>query len=496
MKLTGMNKFRKMIKTMAIKLSLKITYFTPAFSVCCFWGWGMSAWANPDSIPKKNVLFLIVDDLRPELNCYGASHMHTPNIDRLAAKGALFENAYCNIPVSGASRASLMTGLRPAHKRWWDVNARIDKEAPEVLTLPMYFKQNGYVTISNSKVIHGNRDASDSWSEIWKPKGKSKTWRDYLGDENLAVESQKRGPLSYESFDVADTDYFDGKTAEKTIRDLQRLKEQNTSFFLAVGILKPHLPFNAPKKYWDQYAADSIQLPANFLFDRTGFPQQAFHAYNELRYYKNIPLSGDVMQEEAQKLIHGYQACVTYADAQIGKILDELQNLGLDKNTIVVLIGDHGWSLGEHGQWCKHSNFQIVNNSPMIIFDPDQNHNKRINQVVEFVDLYPTLCEAAGLQLPKHLQGQSMMGLIRDEDPSWKNCAIVKWHNGVTYFNPDYAYTEWRDENDQLQSQMLFDLKNDPQENVNVVDNVRYQKVVERLGREVLTRRGEDFINN
>ena len=239
---------------------------------------------------KKNVLFIIVDDLRPELNCYGAKYMKTPNIDRLASQGVMFENAYCNVPVSGASRASLFSGLRPANNRYWDVQAEIDREAPGTVTLPQVFKENGYITISNSKVIHGKNDAKErSWSELWMPRGKSKTWRDYLGDENLAVEKQKGGPKAYECLDVKDNEYFDGKTVNKSIRDLKKLKETGQPFFLAVGILKPHLPFNAPKKYWDMYDFSDIDVPETFEFNREGFPQQAFHTYNEIRYYNGIP---------------------------------------------------------------------------------------------------------------------------------------------------------------------------------------------------------------
>ena len=247
---------------------------------------------------KKNVLFLIVDDLRTELNCYGVKYMKTPNIDRLAAQGVMFENAYCNVPVSGASRASLFSGLRPGNTRYWDVNAEIDREAPGTVTLPQYFRENGYITISNSKVIHGKNDARErSWDKVWKPKLKSATWRDYLGEENLAVEKRRGGPEAFECIDVPDNAYSDGQTADKTIGDLRRLKQSGQPFFLAAGILKPHLPFNAPKKYWDMYDAKTIRLPETFEFDRTGIPDQAFHTYNEIRYYKDIPSKSDIPAE-------------------------------------------------------------------------------------------------------------------------------------------------------------------------------------------------------
>lgn len=444
---------------------------------------------------QKNVLFLIMDDLRPELNCYGVHYMKTPNIDKLARQGVMFENAYCNVPVSGASRASIFSGLRPAVNRFWDVNSVIDIEAPGTTTLPQHFRENGYTTVSNSKVIHGENDAKErSWDEVWKPKLKSSTWRDYLGDENLSVERMKGGPAAYECIDVADNEYSDGKTADKAITDLQRLKAEGKPFFLAVGILKPHLPFNAPKKYWDMYDKSKISLPETFEFDRTGFPDKAFHNYNEIRYYRDIPAKSDIPSEEAINLIHGYRACVSYADAQVGRILDELDRLGLDKNTIVVLVGDHGWSLGDHNQWCKHSNFNIVNNAPLIIRVPGNKKKGAEAKVVEFVDLYPTLCDLAGLPIPTHTEGSSMKKLLTGSDDNWKNCAIVKWHGGVSYFDRDYGYTQWCDKQGNVTDHMLFTYRNDPLETVNLADDPAYAEVVDRLRNEIITRRGANFL--
>lgn len=444
---------------------------------------------------KKNVLFIIVDDLRPELNCYGAKYMKTPNIDRLASQGVMFENAYCNIPVSGASRASLFSGLRPANNRYWDVQAEIDREAPGTVTLPQVFKENGYVTISNSKVIHGKNDAKErSWSELWMPRGKSKTWRDYLGDENLAVEKQKGGPKAYECLDVKDNEYFDGKTVNKSIRDLKKLKETGQPFFLVVGILKPHLPFNAPKKYWDMYDFNDIDVPETFEFNRDGFPQQAFHSYNEIRYYNGVPAKADIPREEARKLIHGYRACVSYADACVGKLMSALKELELEDNTIVVLLGDHGWSLGDHNQWCKHSNFNIVNNAPLIVKVPGNKKKGPESKVVEFVDVYPTLCDAAGLQIPEHTEGESMMKLIKGEDKDWKNCAIVKWHSGVTYFDRNIGYTQCNDKQGKQQAEMLFLYRNDAAETKNVADDPANAEIIKEAKAKILKYRGKDFM--
>lgn len=344
-------------------------------------------------------------------------------------------------------------------------------------------------------MIHGKNDACErSWDEVWKPTLKSSTWRDYLGDENLSVERLKGGPAAYECLDVADNEYSDGKTADKAIADLQRLSTSSKPFFLAVGILKPHLPFNAPKRYWDLYDESKISLPETFNFDRSGFPDKAFHNYNEIRYYRDIPAKSDIPVEEAIKLIRGYRACVSYADAQVGRILDELNRLGLDKNTIVVLVGDHGWSLGDHNQWCKHSNFNIVNNAPLIIRVPGNKKRGPESKVVEFVDLYPTLCDLAGLPTPSHVEGLSMKKLLMDKDDKWKDCAIVKWHGGLTYFDRNYGYTEWCDNQGNVTDQMLFTYRNDPLETVNLADDPAYASTVERLRQEIKNRRGANFL--
>ncbi len=443
---------------------------------------------------RQNVLLIIVDDLRTELNCYGIQDIVSPNIDRLAARGVRFDQAYCNVPVSGASRASLMTGLRPTLNRFVDVNAKIDKEAPEAITLPGYFKQNGYVTISNSKVIHGQHDALDSWSSIWKPGEDNARWRNYLGRENSEGQSQRHGAEAYECLEVADNAYFDGMTADKTIEDLRKLQKSGQPFFLAVGIVKPHLPFNAPKKYWDLYDREQIALPENYRMDRSGFPQQAFHTWGELRFYKNIPDKGDIPDDEiARTLIHAYKACVSYADAQVGAILNELERLGLDRNTLVVLIGDHGWSLGDHGQWCKHSNFGIVDRAPMIFCGAGLPQGRVVNEVVEFVDLYPSICQLAGLPVPGQCQGKSLAKLAREEDPEWKNSAVVKWHAGVSLMTPRYHYTEWRNAEEQTVGRMLFDCRTDPEENHNVAERDAYKSVVESLGKQLEASKGVDF---
>lgn len=445
---------------------------------------------------KMNVLLLLMDDLRPELNCYGHSDIISPNIDKLSAEGVQFNQAYCNIPVSGASRASLMTGLRPTMNRFYDVESKIEVDAPGIETLPKYLKENGYLTYSFSKIIHDKKDAADSWSDLWYPNFPGKTWRNYLGKENLDNDGVKHGPAAYECEDVADDKYVDGMTANKTIEQLRALKKSGKPFFLASGIVKPHLPFNAPKKYWDLYNFDNVNLPANYDIDRTTFPAKAFHTWGELRFYKNIPDAGKIQDDaEARRLIMGYKACVSFADAQVGKILDELKKLGLDKNTVVVLVGDHGWSLGDHGDWCKHSNFSIVNNTAMIIKAPGLPANKKIDQMVELVDIYPTVCSLVGLPAPTHTEGADMSRLMKGTDKNWKNYAIIKWHDGLTYMTPEYRYTEWINKKDAIVDRMLFNYKSDKPENANLANDASYQDIMNELSTKMRAERGKDFLS-
>lgn len=444
-----------------------------------------------------NVLLLVMDDLRPELNCYGDSSMITPNIDKLAANGVQFNRAYCNVPVSGASRASLFTGLRPGVGRFYDVEAKISDDAPGALTLHGYFKNNGFLTYSNSKIIHSKNDTRNDWSFVWNAKVPGKTWRNYLGKENLANDGTKNASLAYECEDVNDDQYIDGMTAKKTIEQLRELKASGKPFFIATGILKPHLPFNAPKKYWDLYDFNKIQLPENYQIDRSTFPTQAFHNWNELRFYKNIPENGAIPDEtEARRLIHGYKACVSYADAQVGRIMDELKTLGLDKNTVVVLVGDHGWSLGNHGDWCKHSNFEVVNNTPLIINAPGIKKGLKLNEIAELVDVYPTVCKLAGLPVPAQAEGNSMDILLKKgKDKKWDNSAVIKWHEGITLISPAYNYTEWIDKNDNIVAQMLFAYKTDKAENKNLANEPTQKATLEDLSQQLRANRGKNFLS-
>ncbi len=415
---------------------------------------------------KLNVLMIIVDDLRPELGCYGNAGVLSPNIDALAARGVRFGNAYCNVPVSGSSRASLLTGLRPAPGRFTGAYAYAQQDAPGTLVLPQHFKNNGYLTISDNKVFHHQDDCKEAWDYNWRAQGRG-TWRNYVEEDNLAMEA-KDIVYTCEAADVADEAYFDGQLAVKAIEDLAMAARQDKPFFLAVGFIKPHLPFNAPKKYWDLYDREKISLPDNYVLKNNSIPKAAFHNWGELRFYADMPKQGPVPEDDARKLIHGYRACVSYTDAQVGKVLAALERSGQADNTIILLFGDHGWSLGEHGEWCKHANFRTATNAPMIICAPGLEKGKTVEQVTEFVDIYPTLCRLAGLPLPAHLQGESLVPLMQGKTEGWKDVAAIQWGKGCTIVDNRNAYTVWRDTDGKFIAEMLFDHRGDLAENDNI----------------------------
>lgn len=451
----------------------------------------MNSCNQPEAKQKPNVLFIAVDDLRPELNCYGKHQIHSPNIDRIANEGFQFNRAYCNIPVCGASRASILTGTRPTRNRFITYHTWIDKDNPDVTTLPEHFRKNGYYTITNSKVMHHEGDAQGSWDEEWWPPTVG-SWRNYVLPENIYIDTtENRGP-SFERAELPDTAYKDGVTARKTIEDLKRIKDMDQPFFLAVGFLKPHLPFNAPDKYWKLYNRDSIKLPDN-PFPPENAPKQAIHNWGELRSYYGIPPEGPLTDEMAKTLIHGYYACVSYTDAQIGKVLDALDELGLSENTVVVLWGDHGWNLREHGLWCKHCNFRTSLRAPLLLKVPGMEGKKEIDRIVEFVDIYPTIAELCGLELPQHLEGESLVKILKDPESEWKDFAISKYHDGISIKTDQFLYTEWSSSDSAIVARMMYDHQKDIDENLNISEMEDNQEILHSLQEKLHENWGKDF---
>ena len=445
---------------------------------------------------KPNVLLIVVDDLRPELSCYGTKAI-TPNIDRLASEGVQFNRAYCNVPVCGASRASLFTGTRPTRSRFRSYDSAAEKDFPEAETLPAFLKRNGYYTIARSKVFGFPTDSDFSWNELWSPIDTAFFWRDYFLPENKRLDSIGGfgfGSYPFECAEVDDTAYFDGKAIQKACADLRRMRKTEKSFFLAVGLRKPHLPFNAPKKYWDLYDEEQFNLPSNYRIENSEIPASAFHNWAELRAYYGVPKNGSLPDSAAIKIIHGYYASVSYADNLVGVLLDELKNLGLDKNTIVVLIGDNGWNLGEHGLWCKHSNFETSLHVPLIVKVPGFPGGMQTNAITEYIDIYPTICDLLRLEKPTTVEGESFLPVLENPETKVKDYAICKWHDGITLVYNNYFYTEWRNEKDSVYSKMLFDHMSDPKENFNLADHPNFSSLTDSLAVKITQLRGKDYL--
>ena len=428
----------------------------------------------------KNVLFIMVDDLRPELSLYGQNQIISPNIDALGASGVTFNRAYCNVPVCGASRASLLTGVRPTPNRFLTYHSRIKKDMPDVINMAQYFKNRGYSTISNNKITHIKNDI-DAWDDEWYPK--SKNWRNYLSEENLILQASNKAGYAYENIDVPDAAYIDGQTALKSVEDLKQFKANGQPFFLAVGFVKPHLPFNAPKKYWDLYDPNSITLPENATFPKSA-PQRANHKWGELRAYIDIPKKGPVPDPIAKKLIHGYYASVSYVDAQIGVLIKGLTELGLRENTIIVLVGDHGWSLSDHGLWAKHSNFEVALQVPLIISDSSLPKAAHTNSIAELVDIYPTLCELTAGESPTHLQGSSLVSALEAPGTIFKDVALARWQKGETLIVDQLFYTEWQQKGKAV-SKMLYNHETDPNETNNLANDPAYLSTVKALSKQL-----------
>ena len=442
-----------------------------------------------------NVLFLVVDDLRPELNCYGADYMHTPNIDNLASNGVLFQRAYCQQAVSGPSRNSVLTGLRPDGIGIYNLSTFFRKNVPDVVTLPQYFKDNGYETEQVGKIFHtghGNSDDSISWSKPkWIPNEVLGKLQPITHNDTTNLEADypkvRKKMLPYYSSKAPEENMSDYRTVSVAIERLKELK--NKPFFLAVGLVKPHLPFVAPKKYWDMYEENSIDIPDRNVPE--AMSSYALVDFGELRKYHAIPKEGTLDDALSKSLIHGYRACTSFIDAQIGRLMEAIKENGLSENTIIILWGDHGWKLGEYGEWCKHSNMEVDVNAPLIISVPNMQKNKKTNSIVEFVDIYPTLCELAGLPIPEHLQGTSLVPILNNSKSKVKDVAISQYPReqkyrimGYSMCTDKYRYTRWIRFNSpkkEIVEQELYDLTDGKTPMINLAEDKHYKKIVKKM---------------
>jgi iduronate 2-sulfatase len=450
---------------------------------------------------RPNVLFISVDDLRPQLGCYGQAQMKTPHMDALAKGGLLFTRAYCQQAVCSPSRISLLTGRRPDTTRIYDLQTHNRKTMPDVVTLPQHFKDNGYHSQGFGKVYHRGLDDEASWSvphtdnramQYASPQIIAKIKAG--GAQGWEQGGKAKGP-AWEIADCEDNALPDGWITDRAIEAMRAV--QDKPFFLAVGLEKPHLPFVAPKKYFDLYPPEEIKLPPDMKAPEN-VPPIALTNYAELRAYDGVPKKAEPFSEQfAKDLIRGYYAATSYADAQVGRLLEALDELGLRERTIVVLWGDHGYQLGEQNLWCKHTNFENSTRTALILSVPDQPYvGVETDALVELVDIYPTLCRYANLKEPQGLEGRGLKPLVDAPSRPWKRAAFSQYPRpdqmamGYSIRTESHRYTEWRTawetpESATVVARELYDHVRDPRESVNLAERPDQVEVVKALAEQL-----------
>ena len=490
---------------------------------------------------KPNILFIAVDDLKPLMGCYGNTMVKTPNIDKLAKIATVFNKNYCQQAICGPTRASLMTGSRPDVTKIWNLTTQMRDVNPAIVTLPQYLITQGYTTSGIGKIYHPSSAIGGvdpvSWSipylkskesdfpaelglpansQYQLPETKARMTPDIIAErkqqnKDLAANDENpksiKGP-STECLDLPDNAYQDGVNALLAKDQIIALSKSDKPFFMAVGFSKPHLPFVAPKKYWDLYKREEMPI-ASFQEHSKNGPLIAYHQSGELRNYLDIPefatLPADSLRiglkiEKQRALIHGYYAAISYMDAQVGILLNTLESLGTLDNTIIVLWGDHGWHLGDHDLWHKHTNFEEATRAPLIIAGPRIKSGKT-NSLTEFVDVFPTICDLAGVAIPKNLDGKSLKPLMLNNKAKGKEYAISQYPRklkkaemaklgytdakmmGYSLRTDQYRYTIWMNNfnskeafnESQVYASEMYDYVKDPLEKVNVVNDKNYK---------------------
>lgn len=489
--------------------------------------------ANAQQTKKPNILFIAIDDLKPTLGAYDDSYAITPVLDKFSEKAAVFLNNHCQQAVCGPSRASLMTGKRPDYTKVRDLKTRMRDVNPDILAIPQYFKENGYLTLGTGKIYDPRCVDKDidkpSWSipfykeknlkypeeygepafgyyqnkEIKKRIADLEKEAEAKGVKNPTKYARERYKPPFEMSDAPDEAYMDGAIAKKGIALIDRVsKDPSKPFFLAIGFKRPHLPFVSPKKYWDKFDESKVPYAAFQMKAKNG-PSIAYHNSPELRSYKDPEVEYTISKENLlkldketqKKLIMGYYAATNFVDTQVGKVLNELKKKGLDKNTIIIIWGDHGWHLGDHSLWNKHTAFEQATRSPMMIYVPGIEKGVRISSPTEFVDIFPTLCDLAGLEVPEILDGKSLAPLVEGSAKRVKNYAVSqqprgKDKTGYSFRTDRYRYTVWLGNNKKsddkfdkknIIAQELYDYKNDPLETVNHFGEPAYKTAQQEL---------------
>lgn len=475
----------------------------------------ISAQNEPVKKQRPNVLFIAVDDLKPLMSAYGDRTAVTPGLDKLSRQGATFQRCYVQQAISGASRASLLTGMRPDKTKVWDLVTDFRQVNPTAVSLSEHFIRNGYDAAATGKIYHmgsvGPGHDAPSWTLPYV-NAKAETY------VNTKPPKGKRGPAT-ESADVPDNAYQDGVCAEEGIKLMQQLKDKGNPFFLAIGFIRPHLPFVAPQKYWDLYKRDQFK-PAPFQEKAANSPGYAYHVSGELKNYTDIPdfnsYSSDnqkrLSPEKQRELIHGYYAATSYMDAQLLKVLNELEHLGLAENTIIVLWGDHGWHLGDHGLWNKHTNFEQATRVPLLISAPGIPNGTKPNTLCELVDVFPTLCDLAGIESPAYLDGVSLVPSMKKEKTQLRNYSLSQYPRfggimGYSIRTTRYRYTIWMDNYysaktpfnaTDIKATELYDYVEDPLETINQSGKKEYKKAeaeMKMLIQSAMEREHQQYLN-
>jgi iduronate 2-sulfatase len=458
---------------------------------------GIAPVATVTATVRPSILFIAADDLRADLGCYGHPEVKTPHLDALARRGVVFERAYCQQAVCNPSRASVLTGRRPDTLRVWNLQTHFRETLPDVVTLPQAFKQAGYTSVGLGKLFHNQSGPRHppfpfadppSWSR--PPRfAEGAHWQDWVVPGDAAGPKAKGGPV--QCLDVPDEAYFDGQIAAAAVAAIREFATSREPFFLGVGFWKPHLPFNAPKRYWDLY--DRAKLaPPDPAAAPVGAPALAAHDWQELRGYGGVPKTGPLPDAQIAELRHGYLAAISFLDAQVGLVLAELERTGLAANTVVVFWSDHGFHLGEHNLWAKTSNYELDARVPLIGAAPGgARAGGRVAGLTELIDVYPTLTALAGLPAEPGLEGRSLVPQLRDPAAPGNAFALSQHprpaygtptHMGYSLRDAHHRYIEWRElATGVISARELYDHRTDPKETVNRAAEPTHRPVIDAL---------------
>ena len=465
--------------------SIKI--FLQAFSIIILFGCNKEI--PEDKNEKLNVLFIMTDDLNCDLGSYGHSQVISPNIDKLASQGILFENAHNQYPLCGPSRASFMTGMYSDQTMHTTLNVDIRTTTPDVVTLGQRYRQQNYRSVRIGKIFHydnpgsiGSSSSDDiyTWDYTINPWGRDKEEEYKI---NTLSERQYGGTLSWLEADGNDEEQTDGIVATEAVEQLEKFSKNGQSFFLAVGFFKPHTPYVAPKKYFDLYEKEDMVIPYTGVSDEylKSIPTPAARSIRAKKDQIKLNLKSN--KELSKEIKEAYYATISFMDAQIGRVLDKLEKTGLDKNTIVVFSSDHGYHLGEHGYWQKQTLFDNSTRVPLIFSGPGIEKGIKTNSPVELIDIYPTLMELTGIKSPDHVVGKSLVPVFEDSNFKIRNSALTRWKNGYSIKSEKYRLTKWG-ENGELGYE-LYDHTNDKEELINLAKNENYLPIFSSLKTEI-----------